>query len=496
MAKAMASTDPMVKKRPARLASRFSRSNSPDPHSGPSTTVPSPATSVDSGHRAFSIESLKRRTWRSFSGSSKDRDGPLRPDARKLSKSRPLSTASSLIGPPSRRDSAISDGPDRLSLSTTDRLSIANASLVSSASSCSPAIDWKAQRVEGAAPLETESVLLKIKAPYLVVTTNYLVKMKSRADAAALLPELATGDASHDANGPAPEPLLVIPTEAIVSVFAAETTRSSSGLEVWWKSPLPGPSVSRSDFFFANPTARNDQLHRITRAMRASAPDDDNSPVRASQAVESLLQKIAEAEEPKLDRKPDIFPVVPRGNTRREYIPKMEDATKKPQECPAFYLVLGTYLCHLVEVQQGKAGKPVCRHKTYGIVTLESFRGEWALHEERFSITFRYAPFSLPSFLPTPCSYSPFPPALLPTKLTTPQRTLPTPNHPLPRHPRPPRPHPRPRHSRPLPQTRLAPALAEPRDLPRLGAQRTTVPRPEGRFWEFQAHFGCLSRGV
>lgn len=388
MPKALAPTDPMVKKKPALLASRFSRSNSPDPHSGPSTTVPSPRTSVDSGHRAFSIESLKRRTWRSFS-SSKDRDASLRTDARKLSKSRPLSTTSSLVGPPSRRDSAISDGPDRLSVSTADRLSIANASLVSSTSSCSPSIDWKAQRVEGAASLETESVLLKIKAPYLVVTTNYLVKTKSRADAAALLPELATQGAGNDTNGPAPEPLLVIPTEAIVSVFAAESIRASPGLEVWWKNPLAGASLCRSDFFFAHPTDRNEQLHRIARTMRTS-PQDDNNPVRPSQAVEALLQQTAEAEEPKLDRKPDIFPVVPRGNTRREYMPKIEDATKKPQEGPGFYLVIGTYFCHLVEIQQGKgSGKPICRHKTYGMVTLESFRGEWILHDERFTITFR-----------------------------------------------------------------------------------------------------------
>ncbi|KAK3900850.1 hypothetical protein C8A05DRAFT_16886 [Staphylotrichum tortipilum] len=384
----MASTDPMVKKRPAILASRFSRSNSPDPYSGPSTTVPSPRNSVEGGHRAFSIESLKRRTWRSFSSSSKNQDGSLRPDARKLSKSRPLSTASSQIGPPSRRDSAISDGPDRLSLSTADRLSIASASLVSSASSCSPSIDWKAQRVEGLAPLETESVLLKIKAPYLVVTTNYLVKTKSRADAAALFPELATGGVSPDANGSAPEPMLVIPTEAVVSVFAAESPRPASGIEVWWKNPLAGSSLCRSDVFFANPTDRNEQLHHITRAMRANTQDDD-SPGRPSQTVEALLRKTAEAEEPKLDRKPDIFPVVPRGNTRREYMPKIEDATKKPQEGPALYLVVGTYLCHLVEIQQGKGGKPVCRHKTYGMVALESFRGEWILHEERFNITFR-----------------------------------------------------------------------------------------------------------
>ena len=70
-------------------------------------------------------------------------------------------------------------------------------------------------------------------------------------------------------------------------------------------------------------------------------------------------------------------------------MPKLEDATKKSQEGPAFYLVVGTDLCHLVEVQKGKGGDAVCRHRSYGLVTLESFKGEWVMHEERLNITFR-----------------------------------------------------------------------------------------------------------
>jgi GMP synthase PP-ATPase subunit len=130
-------------------------------------------------------------------------------------------------------------------------------------------------------------------------------------------------------------------------------------------------------------------MHHITRAMRASH-QDENGAVRHSQDVRALLETIHDAEEPKFrHRKPDIFPVVPRGTIRKEYMPKFEDATKKCQEGPALYLVVGTYLCHLVEIQKGKGGDPVCRHKTYGLVTLESFTAEWIAHEERFNITFR-----------------------------------------------------------------------------------------------------------
>jgi hypothetical protein len=317
----------------------------------------------------------------------KERDGghgrshSFRIHARRLSKTRPPSS-SSHIDARSRRGSDLSELQRRLSLSTADSLSLANAS--SSPSS----INWQAHHVEGHAPLESDAGLLKTKTPHLVVTTDYLVKMKSRADALALFPELAT-EGKRETRNAAPEPMLVIAMESIVSVFVAESTRPSFGIEVWWKTPLAGHSSCRSDFFLTNPDQRNEQMHHITRAMRASH-QDENGAVRHSQDVRALLETIHDAEEPKFrHRKPDIFPVVPRGTIRKEYMPKFEDATKKCQEGPALYLVVGTYLCHLVEIQKGKGGDPVCRHKTYGLVTLESFTAEWIAHEERFNITFR-----------------------------------------------------------------------------------------------------------
>ncbi|KAK4249959.1 hypothetical protein C7999DRAFT_39082 [Corynascus novoguineensis] len=361
-------------------------SENSDSIASPPTTISSSPASFDSGHRSFSISSLKARHWRSFS--SKERDSTpdgghsFRTHARRLSKSRPLSS-SSRMDPPSRRGSIVSDDHSRLSLSTTDSLSLANASSTSSS------IDWAAQNVEGSAPLEPDALLLKTKSPYLVVTSDYVVKTKSRADAAALLPALSTEGTKHGLKGSTPEPLLTIPMDAIVSVFAAETTRPSFGIEVWWRNPLAGCAFCRSEFFFTNPTQRNEQMHHIARAMRASQQDEDDH-VRHSRDVKTLLEKVHEAEEPRFHhRKPDIIPVVPRGVTRKEYVPKLEDASKKLQESSAFYLVVGTFFCHLVEIQKGKAGNPTCRHKSFGLVTLECFKGEWILHEERFNITFR-----------------------------------------------------------------------------------------------------------
>ncbi|KAL2019532.1 hypothetical protein VTK56DRAFT_9566 [Thermocarpiscus australiensis] len=355
----------------------------------PATIPASPASSDSDNHqRTFSLSSVKSRSWWSFSNKERDSasegGGNLRTHARKLSKSR----QSVHLDPPSRRGSSILDDHGRLSLSTAESMS--STTTVSSSS-----IDWKSQNVGGAAPLEPDTHLLKTKAPYLVVTTDYVVKMKCRTDALALFPCLAIEGCKQEYHGSTPEPLLVIPIASIASVFVAESTRPSFGVEVWWRSPPSGHSFCRSEFFFGQPTERNDIMHHMIRAMRVNQ-QEENGVARMCQDVEGMLNRVNEVEEPKFHhRKPEIFPVVPRGNTRRDYMPRLEDATKKPQECSAFYLVVGTYLCHLVQIQKGKGGDHLCRHRTYGLVTLESFKGEWILHEERFNITFR-DPFESP----------------------------------------------------------------------------------------------------
>ncbi|KAK4123219.1 hypothetical protein N657DRAFT_452008 [Parathielavia appendiculata] len=375
-----------VNKRPSPTALAVSTPESLESGTSSSTTGRSSPSSFDSNHRTFSISSIAGRSWRSFSNKERnttpDAGHSFRSQARRLSRSRPLSS-SSHIDDRRRRSSALSDDHGRLSLSATDNSSLATAT------SSSSSINWAAQQVEGSAPLEPDTLLLKSKTPYLVVTTNYLVKTKSRADAFALLPGLATEGTQHETRSPTPEPLLVIPMDTIVSVFAAESPRPSFGIEVWWRTPLAGRAFCRSDFFFASPNDRNEQLHLITRAMQASQ-QDENGPGRCTEDVASLLDKMLEVGEPRLHQhKPEIFPVVPRGSTRKEYMPRLEDATKKPQEGPAFYLIVGTYLCYLAEIQKAKGGDPIFRHRTFGLVTLECFEGEGVLHEERFNITFR-----------------------------------------------------------------------------------------------------------
>jgi hypothetical protein len=382
----MSPADLEVKKRPNPTTLALSKPDSSDSGTNSSAGPSSPA-SFDSNHRSFSISSIKGRPWHPFSSKERDRTpeagNSFRNQARRLSRSRPLSS-SSHISTPKRRSSVISDDVGRLSLSTTSSLTLANAT------SSSSSVSWEAQQIEGSAPLEPDTLLLKTKTPYLVVTTNYLVKTKCHADAVALFPGLAAEGAQHETTSSTPEPLLVVPMDAIVSVFAAESTRPSFGIEVWWRTPLAGYSFCRSEFFFTNPNERNEQMHLITRALRVSQ-QDENSPGRPSEDVKLLLDKILEGGEPMLHhRKLEMFPVVPRGSTRKEYMPKLEDATKKPQEGSAFYLVVGTYLCYLVEIQKGKGGDPVCQHRTFGLVTLECFEAEGILHEERFNITFRY----------------------------------------------------------------------------------------------------------
>ncbi|VBB86783.1 Putative protein of unknown function [Podospora comata] len=358
-----------------------------------SPTTPSSPTSSHGDHRrSFSLNSIKGRPWRSMSNSNRDRDSTpdsaFRGHVRKLSKSRPYSA--SPVDGFSRRSSGISEDHiqslhSRLSFTTTDP-----PSLTPSSSSCS--FDWKTQRVEGGCALEPDTSLLKTKTPYLVVTTDYLLKMKSRADAVALFPSLAIeGEKAH--HGSPPEPALAIPISTVAAAFYSESIKPSFGIEVWWKG-FGGQSFYRSEFFFSLPREQQKMLESITRVIGIKEQDESGSSNKCDD-IKSLMQKIQMMEEPVFANKElEIFPVIPRGHTRKEYMPKMEDASKKSQEGSAYYLVIGTYLCYLAEVQRGKAGSS-CKHRTFGLVTLNSVVGDWSFHEERFNISFR-DPFKTP----------------------------------------------------------------------------------------------------
>lgn len=351
-----------------------------DVAASPTSTIPSSPASSE-GDRRFSLYSIKDKTRRSLSnrGSTSEttKSRSQSSHARKLSKSRPQSVVA--LGGVASRASDLSDSHDRTT-SITD---------VASLGGSSASTDWLSQKVEAVAALESDVQFMRTRTPYLAVTADYLVKLKSRSDVMALFPWLSEA-AAPEAVTSSPEPLLMIPLSAIVSVLVAESTRPSFGIEVWWKD-LSGLSFHQATFYFNLPKERDEQMRNMVRAMRHNQ-HDENDAALPSPEVLKLLDTIQEAEEPGFKhRKLEVFPVVPRASMRKEYFKKPEDIAKKAHEAPAFYLAVGTYLCHLAVIQKGKSGgEPTCQHKTFGLVTLESFRGDWAVHEERFNISFRY----------------------------------------------------------------------------------------------------------
>ncbi|KAK0630580.1 hypothetical protein B0T17DRAFT_507043 [Bombardia bombarda] len=397
----MAATDLRHKKRHSLLPLKMAEPDVTAVTYPASTFVSSPVSLEGEHHqKSLSFNSLRDKAWRPFTSrdsipenggrppgsgglsSSTSNGGSSRTPSghrRKLSKSRTLSTSFDLKT--SRRSSGLSDDYSRMSIN--DSMSTTSTS----------SVDWRSQAVEGFAALESDAQLLKTKTPYLVITSDYLIKFKSHADALVTFPHLAerTRPASVASN---PEPSVVVPVPGIVSVFVAESTRPSFGIEVWWRT-LSGTSFHHATFFFNIPKERDEQMQHIIRAMRTNH-NDENEFIRRSHDVSELLKTIYEAEEPMFThRKLDIFPVVPRGNTRKECNTKPEDGSKKSQEGPAFYLAVGTHNCYLVEIQKGKGGDPICQHRTFGLVTLETFRADWSIHQERFNITFR-EPFKAP----------------------------------------------------------------------------------------------------
>ncbi|KAH8895044.1 RNI-like protein [Thozetella sp. PMI_491] len=297
---------------------------------------------------------------------------------RRLSKTRrPSSAAFEVLN---RRTSGLSE----------DSGGISRTSTTLSTSSTST-IDWKSRRVEGSAPLESDPQLLWSKTPYIVVTSDYIVKLKSHADALAMFPQLGPGTKA-DGSTSTPEPLLTIPIASVVSLFIAESTRPSFGMEVWWRPPA-SLSFHHASFFFNIPTERQEQMAHILRAMGAVSNEVNDLNRYPVELVEPLRQ-IHSAEEPNYQhQKLEVFPVVMRGKMRRE----RDENGKKSPESPSTYLVVGANLCYLVEAHRaaGKRGEVVHKHRTFGLVTLESLRGDWVPHQERFNITFR-DPFNPP----------------------------------------------------------------------------------------------------
>lgn len=344
----------------------------------PATTLASSPASSEGGRSIQFFQAFRDRARRSFSLESLPVATPPRDrssgdmHSRKLSKSRNSSGTFDLL---SRRSSGMSE--DYISRTATAMSTHSTSS-----------IGWKSQVIEGVAPLERDPQLLRNKNPYIVVTTDYIVKMKGHSDAMALFPDLARGSRSPG-NGPPPEPLLTIPTHSIVSVFDSESTRPSFGLEIWWR--VDGTlGFKHTVFYFNLPNERGEQMQNIMRAVNANGRDTSDY-TRFPWEVSAPIRRLFAAEEPSYQHQElDIFPVIPRGMTRKDGLAR--DGEKlKSTEGRSYYLAIGAHLCCYIEISKGQTrrGELILKHSCFGLVTLESFTGHWTPHEERFIISFR-----------------------------------------------------------------------------------------------------------
>lgn len=353
--------------------------------------IPSSPASGNGDSRRFSFQSIKSRARRSLSiKSSTALDTQPRrqsmgavaqpssqspsENSKKLSKSQRGSSMSSFtpLAPFTRRGSGLSDESSDTS------------SLVPSTASSSSEIDWQAQIVEGLVMEDVDAEFVRSKPTFLAVTSEYLVKLRCRADALGLFPGLAKETDNEDVT-PNPIPLLVIPLAHVVSVFAAEASRPSFGLEVWWRTPS-GDSFLDTRFWFKYPADREEYRRLISLKVKATQKYTGvwQPPPDILEHLKSIHGRLEPAFAHRAVR---VFPVVPRGPTRKLFAGETEERQKK--EKLSFWLVFGEYLCHVIAVQRTKLGELKSQRKTYGFVSLERIRGDFDNREERFNLTFR-----------------------------------------------------------------------------------------------------------
>lgn len=263
-------------------------------------------------------------------------------------------------------------------------LSLSSSQLPTTGIDFKTAIDWKTQQVQAHCAVEADPQTLRSKPSYLVVTQDYIVKMKSKAEALAAFPQIDAG-ADNEGMVPAPEPILVVPVHMMVSVFVAEGTRPSFGIELWWRSTTCRAAYCSTQAYFSMPQDRSEMMRTIVAQLKAKSnefPEASLVPLE----VEAQIVDIFAKEEPGFQTcKPEIFPVVRRTSVREDVHSK--DKSRKSQDVSSWYLALGRNSCYLAEVGPGL---PVdVAYKTFGLVTLESFRANWTFHEERFVLSFR-----------------------------------------------------------------------------------------------------------
>lgn len=284
-----------------------------------------------------------------------------------------------------RRSSATSEGRRRLSRAYS--LTMTSSRLPSTGIDFKTAIDWKSQRVVAHCALEADPQVRSKPQPYLVVTSDYIVKMRSRTEALAAFPQIGPfgGKESGGLHMPTPEPTLVVPVHMIVSVFLAESSRPSFGIDLWWRSATCRAAYCSTQAFFSLPQDRSELISTIVKQLKAKNvefPEASLVPLE----VEAQIVNIFAKEEPEFRTcKPEIFPVVRRTSVREDVHSK--DKARKSQDGSSWYLALGRNSCYLAEVGPGL---PVeVKYQSFGLVTLDVFRANWTFHEERFVLSFR-----------------------------------------------------------------------------------------------------------
>lgn len=286
-----------------------------------------------------------------------------------------------------RRTSVTSDAHRRLSRAYS--LSLSSRSATSSTGiDWKTAIDWKTQVVEDHCAIEPDPQVLRSKPSYLIVTQDYLVKMKTKAEALAAFPQIRPDiDEQHNSLVPPPDPVLVVPMHMMVSVFLAESSRPSFGIEFWWRSSSCRAAYCSTQIFFSLPKERSGMMDCIVTQLKAKNsefPDASLVPLE----VEAQIMHTFQQEEPDFNTcKPEIFAVVKRTSVKDDFHTNKLDKARKAQDGNSWYLAVGRNLCYLAEVGPGL---PIdFKYQALGLVTLDAFRANWAFHEERFIMTFR-----------------------------------------------------------------------------------------------------------
>lgn len=286
-----------------------------------------------------------------------------------------------------RRTSVTSDGHRRLSRAYSLTLSSRSVASSSTGIDWKTAIDWRTQIVEAHCAVEPDPQVLRSKPSYLIITQDYIVKMKSRTEALAAFPQI--GEVNGRQNNslvPPPDPVLVVPVHMMVSVFLAESSRPSFGIEVWWRSSSCRAAYCSTQIFFSFPKERSDMMATMVTQLKAKNiefPEASLVPLE----VEAQIMHIFEQEEPDFKtRKPEIFPVVQRTTVKEDIHANKLDKARKTQDGCSWYLAVGRNLCYLAEAG---SGLPIdVKYQTFGIVTLDAFRANWTFHEERFVMSF------------------------------------------------------------------------------------------------------------